>query len=208
MIVYITGPMFSSKSARLIEYYKSATYSNTRCALAFKPITDVRDDGIIKSRNGDKINAIKIDNLLEIPDYITKYTTDIFIDEINFFENIPDEASLEYLLKREERIKKIILMFEYLNYEKGVNIYMAGLNFDSERAPFGIAPYLMNIATSIDTLTAKCSVCNLPATHSNYKGYKVHEIEIGSDEYEALCPTCWINDNKQNNEFYKTLMRE
>ena len=195
MIVFITGPMFSSKSKRMEEYYSSATYNNSDDVLVFKPSKDTRDDGYIESRSGKRIQAIKIDSLLEIPKYITESTTDIFIDEINFFENIPEEQNLltgEFFIEREKRIHTIILLFEYLNYEKGINIFLAGLDFNSERKPFGIAPFLINIATSIDKLNARCVKCPAPATHTNYKGIKDVEVVVGSDEYEALCAYHWF----------------
>ena len=195
MIVFVTGPMFSSKSKRIEEYYNAASYNSKDNILVFKPEKDTRDQSFVIPRSGKKIKAILINDLLQIKDYITDKTTDIFIDEINFFENIPENKKLltsKFFLEREERINKVILLLEYLNYQKGINIFLAGLDFNSERKPFGIAPYLISIATSIDKLNARCTRCNAPATHTNYKGIKDVEVIVGSDEYEALCPKHWF----------------
>ncbi len=201
MIIFINGPMFSSKSSRLIEYYNRATYKDKRNVLAFKPTIDNRDDGVIRSRGGLEIEAIKINSILDIEEYLFTGVTDIFIDEVNFFENIPnDNLSVDFFKEREKRIHEIILFLEKLNYELGINIFMAGLVFDSEIKPFGISPYLLNIATSVDYLTAVCVKCNHPATHTNYKGYKDENILVGSDEYEALCAHCWIEAQKDKNK--------
>lgn len=203
MIVFVTGPMFSSKSKRIEEYYSAASYSGTNNILVFKPEKDTRDKGVVLSRNSEEIKAILINDLFEIKNYIDNNTTDIFVDEINFFENIPDNKNIlttEYFLEREKRIQKIIIFFEYLNYEKGINIFLAGLDFNSERKPFGITPYLINIATSIDKLNARCVKCNAAATHTNFKGIKEVEVIVGSDEYEALCPKHWFEAQKEKDE--------
>ncbi|MDD4706213.1 MAG: hypothetical protein PHS24_03265 [Bacilli bacterium] len=195
MIVFVTGPMFSSKSKRIEEYYDAASYNSKDNILVFKPEKDTRDQSFVIPRSGKKIKAILINNLLQIKDYITDKTTDIFIDEINFFENLPENKKLltsKFFLEREKRINKIILLFEYLNYQKGINIFLAGLDFNSERKPFGIAPFLISIATSTDKLNARCTKCNAAATHTNYKGIKDVEVIVGSDEYEALCPKHWF----------------
>ena len=203
MIVFVTGPMFSSKSKRIEEYYGAASYGGSENILVFKPEKDTRDKGVILSRGSEEINAILINDLFQIKDYYNEKTTDIFIDEINFFENIPEDKNLlttQYFLEREKRINQIILFFEYLNYEKGINIFLAGLDFNSERKPFGIAPYLSNIATSIDKLNARCTKCNAAATHTNYKGIKDVEVIVGSDEYEALCAKHWFEAQKEKDE--------
>ena len=96
MIVFITGTMFSSKSKEWKNIASSATYNNSDDVLVFKPSKDTRDDGYIESRSGKRIQAIKIDSLLEIPKYITESTTDIFIDEINFLKNIRRAKSFNW----------------------------------------------------------------------------------------------------------------
>lgn len=212
MIVFVTGPMFSSKSKRMAEYYYGATFKSKENVLVFKPYKDTRDGAFMTSREGKAIRAILIHNLLEIIDYVQDGITDIFIDEVNFFENIPDdteELTKDFFIEREKRIQHIILLFEYLNYVKGVNIFMAGLDFNSERKPFGISPYLMCIATHVDKLNARCNDCMAPATHSNFKGVKNIEIVVGSDEYNALCPTHWfVAQDAKDNNFTKKLLKK
>lgn len=212
MIVFVTGPMFSSKSKRIEEYYSAATYDSTISSLVFKPGKDTRDSGVISSRSGKEISAIIIENLLEITNYINEKTTDIFIDEINFFENLPEdkeELNAEFFIEREKRINTILLLFEYLNYEKGINIFLAGLNFNSERKAFGIAPYLLSIATSIDLLNARCIKCGAPATHTNYKGIKETDIVVGSSEYEPLCAKHWFLAQKEKDpEFCNKILKK
>lgn len=205
MIVFITGPMFSSKSRRIEEYYRAATYNGSEDVLVFKPFKDTRDDGVIAGRGSKGIEAIKIKSILDITKYLKETTTDIFIDEINFFENLPDDSTLRNKKcheDRQKRIHKTILLLEYLNYEKGINIFLAGLNFNSERKPFGIAPYLMGIANSIDNLNARCVKCKSPGTHTNFKGIKDAEVVVGSDEYEPLCAKHWFMAQKKKDEHF------
>ena len=205
MIVFISGPMFSSKSKRVEEYYRSATFKSKKNVRVFKPYKDTRDYGVVSSRDNLEIEAILIEDLLDITKYIDDKTTDIFIDEINLFENIPDKKSLRtkaFYEERNERINRIILLFEYLNYKRNINIFLAGLNYNSERKPFGIAPFLIPLANSVDNLQARCTVCNAPATHTNFKGIKNSEVVIGSDEYEPLCAEHWIDAQISKDEDY------
>ena len=69
MIKVFTGPMFSGKSDALLNEYDKR-YHKSRILL-FKPKMDTRDYGVVKTRKGKEINAILVDDIKDIPGYIT-----------------------------------------------------------------------------------------------------------------------------------------
>lgn len=171
MIHVKTGPMFSSKSAVMIERYNNIW--NKEKVVCFKPKKDDRDLGIIKSRTSDtKIEAYCIKNLEEILDYITPKTRTIFIDEIQFLEG------------------DVLVLLE-LSIMRDIDIYASGLNMTSEQVPFGIMPNVLAVADEIEILKASCFDCNKDAYYSYYEsGDKTDEVLVGSDGYIPLCASC------------------
>ena len=77
MIKVFTGPMFSGKSDALLNEYDKR-YHKSRILL-FKPKMDTRDYGVVKTRKGKEINAILVDDIKDIPSYITDKINTIFI---------------------------------------------------------------------------------------------------------------------------------
>lgn len=171
MIHVKTGPMFSSKSASLIERYNNIW--NKEKVMCFKPKVDDRDMGIIKSRTSDiKIPAICINNLDEIYDHIDEKTRTIFIDEIQFLD-----GDVSVLLN--------------LSINNDIDFYISGLNMTSEQKPFGIMPQVLAVADEIEILPASCFDCNKDASYSYYEaGDKSGTILVGSDGYIPLCASC------------------
>lgn len=170
MIHVKTGPMFSSKSAVMIERYNNIW--NKEKVMCFKPKKDDRDFGIIKSRTSDtQINAICIKNLEEIYNYINPNIRTIFIDEIQFLEG-----------------DVYVLLDLSINHD--IDIYASGLNMTSEQVPFGIMPNVMAIADEITILKASCFDCNKDACYSYYEAGKTEEVVVGSDGYIPLCASC------------------
>lgn len=171
MINVKTGPMFSSKSANLIEKYNNIW--NKEKVMCFKPKIDDRDLGVIKSRTSDQqIEAYCINDLSEILDYIKEDTRTVFIDEIQFLKGDP----------------RLLLN---LSINRDIDFYVCGLNMTSEQEPFGIMPSIMAMADTIEILPASCFDCNKDAYYSYYKaGEKTGTVLVGSDDYIPLCANC------------------
>lgn len=171
MIHVKTGPMFSSKSAVLIERYNNIW--NKEKVVCFKPRVDDRDFGIIKSRTTDtKIDAYCIRDLSEIYSYINDQTRTIFIDEIQFLT-----GDVSVLLD--------------LSINRDIDFYVSGLNMTSEQVPFGLMPQVLAVADEIEILRASCFDCNKDAQFSYYEaGGKESTILVGSDGYIPLCASC------------------
>lgn len=168
MIKVITGTMFSGKSFKLIELLRELDMDTVEI---FKPNIDTRDKGIIKSRNTNQVyEALLIDDLAEIPQYIDKNVKTIVIDEAQFLKG---DVS--------------IIMDLHL---QGYDFIIAGLNLTSERKPFGLMKDIMCIATDIEILKAKCICCDrINADYTYSIKNKKEDILVGG-YYVPVCREC------------------
>lgn len=138
MITLFTGPMFSNKSARLIETYIDV-YDYAK-VLAFKPSKDSRDKTQIKSRSYIKtVEATVIDKFEDILKYLNDSSKVIVIDEVQF-------------LKGNSKV-----LLELSN--KGYEIYVAGLLLDSDLNIFGETSKIMYFADKVEILNSTCKYC-------------------------------------------------
>ena len=170
MITTFTGPMHSGKSESMTKYYDRIY--NKKNTLAFKPKTDTRDLGIIKSKGSNKtIDAICINELEEILPYVNDDITNIFIDEIQFIK-----GDINVLLK--------------LSIIDDIDIYCAGLNMTSEQEPFGIMPYILAISDKVVNNYSSCNICGRDASYTYYEGSKDSAVLVGDAGYLSLCSRC------------------
>ncbi len=169
MIKVITGAMFSGKSFELIELLRELDMDTVKI---FKPNIDTRDKGIIKSRNTNQVyEALLIDDLAEIPQWIDENVKTIVIDEAQFLKG---DVS--------------IIMDLHL---KGYDFIIAGLNLTSERKPFGIMKDFLSIATKVEVLYAKCAICGEEkAIYTKYLGKEKNADVLVSDDYYPVCRKC------------------
>ena len=169
MITTYTGPMHSNKSGSMLDLYKSIY--NKDCCLLFKPHKDDRDYGVVKSKGSEEsFEAICINELDEILNYVNDDITNIFIDEIQLLT-----GNINVLLK--------------LSIIDDIDIYCSGLNMTSEQKPFGIMPNILAISDKIINNYASCNLCGRPASYTYFEGEK-GIIKIGDEGYLSLCTRC------------------
>ena len=170
-IEIITGCMFAGKSTELINRVES---SNKKF-LFIKPKLDSRyDKGTINTHSGKKIDALVVNSLREIFNKLN-YINLVAIDEAQFFN---------------KSIVKDCLKLSNM----GINVIIAGLEYDYLHKKFDSITYLLDIADSVTRLTAICVECGNPAIHSHRIVNKKSTILIGhKNYYEPLCTQCYKN---------------
>lgn len=168
-IEIITGCMFSGKSTELLN--KVEEYSLK--TLFVKPRIDSRyDDCKINTHSGKKANAIIVDSISEIFSKLSNIKL-VAIDEAQFF-NI---SITNHCIKIRDM---------------GINIILAGLEYDYLHKRFDSMTGLLQIADSVKNLTAQCVKCPQPATHSHRIVSENSKILVGhQDFYEPLCAKCY-----------------
>ena len=186
-LIVHTGSMFSGKTTSLWRELYRMTIANYK-TVAFKPSVDNRDsDKKIVSHDNLSLDAIKIENLNEILDYVKKNEIDaIGIDELQFFPNEPSE---------------VVDIFNKL-MAKNITIVISGLDMDYRAKPFEIIKEIMPLADELIKHHAICASCGEDAWASYRKSSDDSRIQIGSkDLYEPLCRACYT---EKMNEREKT----
>jgi len=168
-IEIITGCMFAGKSTELLNRVEKLNQK----VLLVKPKLDSRyDESTINTHSGKKLNALNINSLADIFTQLSNADV-VAIDEAQFFE----KKILEDCL----RISSM-----------GIDIIIAGLEFDYLHQKFDSMTALLSVADSITRLTAICVACGDPATHSHRIVNRKSKILVGhKDFYEPLCNQCF-----------------
>tara|TARA_B100001250_G_scaffold343272_1_gene311884 strand:- start:899 stop:1429 length:531 start_codon:yes stop_codon:yes gene_type:complete len=168
-IEIITGCMFAGKSTELINRVKSSK----KKFLFIKPKLDSRyNKGTINTHSGKKKGALVVDSLSEIFSKLNCVNL-VAIDEAQFFE----KSIVEDCLKMSNM---------------GINVIIAGLEFDYLHKKFDSMNCLLDIADSVTRLTAICTECGGPAIHSYRIVNKKSTILVGhKDYYKPLCTQCY-----------------
>lgn len=171
----ICGSMFCGKTEELIRRLRRAVIAKHHIQV-FKPAIDNRYVvEKVHSHAGIEIDAIPIDLITEIFNYLDKETTVIGIDEAQFFG------------------REIIDVVDNL-VSRGIRVILAGLDTDFRGEPFGAMPDLIAKAEKVDKLHAICMVCGEDACRTqrlvngkpaNY--YDPLVVVAASDLYEARC---------------------
>ncbi len=174
-IEVITGSMFSGKTDELIRRLRRATIAR-QAVQVFKPAIDNRYAvQKVTSHAGSDFDALPIQNISDIWNYLNSETTVVAIDEAQFFENEVTEICKSLA-------------------DRGLRVIVAGLDTDFRGEPFGPMPFIMAQAEHVDKLQAICMVCGEPAcrTQRLVNGCPAHYhdpvVIVGAAEmYEARC---------------------
>ena len=178
------GPMFSKKTSKILFELTSFADQRFRC-LYINHIDDEREtegcDGSVTTHNStfnklsEKVDQIKVGDLCDVD--VSEYDY-IGVDELQFFsdayENINDWVTIQ-----------------------GKRVYVASLDGDCYRRPFGDVFELIPLANKVTKCTAFCDICRdnrgilkeAPFTARMTSDTSV-KLVGGQDMYKAMCRTC------------------
>jgi thymidine kinase len=179
----IIGPMFSGKTSKLIQIYNlQKIYNFNLCNIAvINYVKDTRYSNTTLT-NHDKLEipCLFCENLSEILDSDEiKNSKLVLINEGQFFKDLYD-VTIELVEKRQK------------------HVYIAGLDGDFKRNPFGDMMRLIPICDKIDKLHAWCANCTTKerAIFSHRINSSEDQVQIGgSDSYVPLCRGCYLSKN-------------
>ena len=170
----IIGSMFSGKSTTLLKLFES---SNNRKLLINHALDERYNKNAVTTHDNKSKSAISVPNLSVIlEDASFKNSTDIFIDEAQFFDDL---------------FESVVKM---MNLDK--NVYLAGLDGDYKKELFGkgdlmkLVPYCNDIIK----LKAKCYKCGSDASYT----FKVNRNDLGQIQVGTSAhyqPTCFKHHN-------------
>lgn len=172
-IEVITGSMFSGKTEELIRRLRTATLARQKVQV-FKPRIDDRyDSSQVVSHQGERIEALAVPSSAAIEANLADDTQVVGIDEAQFFDT------------------GIVDLVEQLA-DRGVCVFVAGLDQDYLGRPFAPMPQVMAIAERVTKVYAVCAVCGAPATRSQRIVEQSSTILVGGCEsYEPRCRVCF-----------------
>jgi len=182
-ITLIYGPMFSGKTTKLIEIYRTLLKMHKKCiAINYELDTRYGKNKII-SHDGLAIDCYSIINL------------DAFINNSPTKELI---ANADYIFINEAQFfDSIYTSVLYLNETLGKNVILCGLDLDYKRQKFGTMMDLVIKSTKLFKMTGKCVKCGGASCYSHrlVNNTNYFQILIGTSEYIPLCETCYIKEN-------------
>jgi len=177
--IIFTGPMFSSKTTRLLAAIDRFRYQN-RNIIAFKPSLDERySKSKICTHNGGEIDAHVVKSGDDIIKTVKSYCEDasvIAVDEAFMIEGAADA---------------LLSLFR-----SGNTVVVSSLQLSATGNVFKEIRDMMPWATKIEICPAVCTVTGLDAYYTHRKFTNMEEITVGgSDLYE---PRCWLYHSFMN----------
>lgn len=176
--IIFTGPMFGSKTTRMLAAIDRYRYQNKRIT-AFKPQIDKRYSvSSIRTHSGGGIPAICVETGEDILKNVHKSVDVIAVDEAFM---IPDVS------------KALIDLFQ-----KGHTVVVSSLQLSAAGNVFDEMRDIMPWATKIEVCPAVCPVCGSDAYYTQHKVEELDEIAVGGAE--LYVPRCWTHYNNKNKE--------
>lgn len=178
-IEVISGVMFSGKSEELIRRVRRAIFAR-RNVQVFKSHLDDRYGVMdaIRSHDGGRIEAIPIQNSVELAEKVALNTQVVAVDEVQFLDH------------------GVVRVANALA-NNGIRVILAGTDMDFRGLPFGPMAELLAIAEKVDKLHAICIRCGALATRNQrlLDGLPAPAegptIQVGGlESYEARCRAC------------------
>jgi thymidine kinase len=169
-IVYC-GPMFSSKTSRLLTTLEKYKYQHKK-VVVFKPSIDDRySTSEVVTHGGWKTTAVCVKTGAEILEYLTNLESDPHVVAVDEAFMIPGAAdALSWL------------------YMYGFTVVVSSLEMSSAGKPFQEIEKMLVWATSVVKCTAVCTICGRDAHYTHKKQVGGEEIEVGGAElYEPRC---------------------
>ena len=166
--IIFCGPMFSSKTSRLLAFLDRAKYQNKKIVV-FKPKIDERySQSNVVTHTGHEWPAINVSNGHEISCHAGQ------ADIIAVDEAFMIDGSAEALIKL---------------FKQGKTIVTSSLQLSASGIPFDEIKDMMPFATKIDVCPSVCPITQRDAYYTIRKVEGLSEISVGGEEHYA--PVCW-----------------
>lgn len=181
----ILGPMYASKSTRLVEIYKQYKFCNITVTVINHIIDKRYDNELLSTHDQVKIPCLQASELNDLwnnngyekkdlwAHNAVRDSSVILINEGQFFPDLYD------------------VVVDMLNCNK--KVYICGLDGDFERKKFGQILDLIPMCDKVTKLTSLCSQCKdgTPGIFSMRLTNETAQTVVGSDNYIPVCRKCY-----------------
>ena len=179
----IIGPMFSGKTTRLIQLYKTRTYIQKN-VVVLNYIGDTRySSDKLSTHDGIQIPCLFVGDIFSAwndethANYSNLHLADtILINEAQMFPKL---------------METVLDMVEKFNKE----VFICGLDGDYKRQEFGDILKLVPYSDDIEKLSSLCADCK-DGTHAIFShriSQETQQIVVGSANYKPLCRKCFLS---------------
>lgn len=192
----ILGPMFASKTTRLVEIYKQCNFCNISIAVINHSIDNRYDEELLSTHDHIKIPCIKTERLFDVwTDNIDMETN---IEKVPRIKDKFKVASSSVILINEGQFFPDLEEFVKILLSHDKKVYVCGLDGDFERKKFGQILDLIPICDKVTKLTSLCSLCKngTPGIFSKRISSEKEQTVVGSDNYIPVCRKCYENNPK------------
>ena len=198
------GPMYASKTTRLVEIYKQCEFCNISVVVINHTIDNRYDDELLSTHDKVKIPCIKTERLSYVWSDSINIEPKIHVDErdLNSIPHVQQKikvATSDVILINEGQFFEDLyeVVVEMLKQNK--KIYICGLDGDFERKRFGQILDLIPLCDKVTKLTSLCSLCKngTPGIFSMRLTHETDQTVVGSDNYIPVCRKCYSNKNRQ-----------
>lgn len=169
-IVY-TGPMFGSKTSRLLSTLEKYKYQHKRIVV-FKPLMDDRyGNDAVTTHGGLKTPAVCVKTGADMIHHLAGLDESPHIIAVDEAFMIPGSAEALVWL-----------------YRSGFTVVVSSLEMSATGKPFHEIERMLTWATHIEKCSAVCTICDRDAHYTYKKSTGGEEIEVGGAElYEPRC---------------------
>jgi thymidine kinase len=181
----ILGPMYSSKSTRLLEIYKQLKFCNIPVIIINHSIDTRYHETMVSTH--DKIMA---------PCIQTTHLSNVWFEQNtnSNLENYTKVKNSDVILINEGQFFDDLYTVVDDMIKNNKRVYVCGLDSDFERKKFGQILDLIPICDKIVKLTSLCSKCKdgTPAIFSMRLTQEKQQTFVGSDNYIPVCRKCFV----------------
>jgi len=168
----ILGPMFASKTSRLIEIYKQCVFCSIPVTVFNHAIDKRYHDTLLSSHDGTMVPCIQLEKLENEWEKEASDSDVILINEGQFFPDLYE--AVNEMLKQKKRV------------------FVCGLDGDFERKKFGQILDLIPLCDKVMKQHSLCSICKdgTSAIFSQRLTKDKQQTLVGSDNYIPVCRAC------------------
>jgi thymidine kinase len=191
----ILGPMYASKTTRLVEIYNQCRFCDIP-VVAINHNIDNRYDqqSSIVTHDQTKIPCIKTNSLKNIWNADIKVFSDETINSSQDSDSCLITKKSNVILINEGQFFDDL--YEVVNdmINNGKRVYVCGLDGDFERKKFGQILDLIPLCDKVTKLTSLCSKCKngTPGIFSMRLTNEKEQTIIGSSNYIPVCRECYV----------------
>ena len=171
-LVVFTGPMFSSKTTRLLDMIDRSKYQKRNAALFKASMDDRYSHTAVCTHSGASSPGVPIDSGSALLEFLSRS------------EEVYDVIAVDEAFMIEGISEVLIWLFR-----KGISVYVSSLALSYNATVFEEMSILLPWATRVEVCTAVCTKCGKDAFYTHKKKDDGMVISVGGDDmYE---PRCW-----------------